>query len=637
MQKRMVSIMPVANSIHSGSPGTDQAKIDLLLRRIAWIALVLVAASAATTVCGQLMGWQILTNPIAGGEPLDLASRVAILCLSVALLFVIGVVRPNRSVGRLAQTFALIAICVGLLDTQNSVVLARVCLVLCGSSILLLQADKAWIRDLAQYVAVLICVSASIAMLAFAYSLSFVFESGYFAGIPLRAAFMFFGLAVAIFLARPDSGPASILTRQGAGGSVARWLLLPLWLQIPFLGFLSGVNLHRQIDLPVLLFVFNFAVPLGVWTVAISLNRHDEEVRCAYEQLQASEQKFRLLVEGVKDSAVVMLDPDGNVASWNAGAQRISGYSAREIVGRNYRRLVASSDFNCIEEARHKAEQVGSSALDARSVRKDGLEYWSNISFSVLKDEAGSLAGWAVVVRDTTDRELKKELERRNADLELVLYVVSHDLKEPLRAISNFSRLLTERYCDCLDAKGSDFLRRVLVGSNRMNQLLDDILLLARARRLDVPTDEIQGDSVVSTALRRLELAIKEKGARIHIDRPLPRLRADNTWAVQAVYNLVANALKFTCDDQAPEIEIGPYLTSQQVGFVVRDRGPGVKSEYTERIFQLFQRAVGRDVEGTGAGLAIVRQIAERHGGSAWVQSREGGGSEFYISFGAPP
>jgi signal transduction histidine kinase len=112
----------------------------------------------------------------------------------------------------------------------------------------------------------------------------------------------------------------------------------------------------------------------------------------------------------------------------------------------------------------------------------------------------------------------------------------------------------------------------------------------------------------------------------------------DKTWATQAIYNLIANALKFSREGEAPDVEVAPYRPEgpgrNAVGIVVRDRGPGIAPEHTERIFQLFQRAVGREVEGTGAGLAIVRQIAERHGGSAWVEPRQGGGSEFIITFG---
>jgi signal transduction histidine kinase len=154
---------------------------------------------------------------------------------------------------------------------------------------------------------------------------------------------------------------------------------------------------------------------------------------------------------------------------------------------------------------------------------------------------------------------------------------------------------------------------------------------------MEAPTEEVGGEAIVSEALKRLEGKISASRARIQVASDFQGLQVDKTWATQAVYNLIANALKFTSQGDAPDVEIGPYRAPgsgrQAVGIVVRDRGPGVTPEHAERIFQLFQRAVGREVEGTGAGLAIVRQIAERHGGRAWVEPRQGGGSEFIITF----
>jgi signal transduction histidine kinase len=155
---------------------------------------------------------------------------------------------------------------------------------------------------------------------------------------------------------------------------------------------------------------------------------------------------------------------------------------------------------------------------------------------------------------------------------------------------------------------------------------------------MGAPSEEVDGESIVLEALRRLEGKIHTTEAQVRVAKDFRGLRVDKTWATQAVYNLIANALKFTCDGEPPDIEVAPYQPqgpgSSVAGIAVRDRGPGVAPEHAERIFQLFQRAVGREIDGTGAGLAIVRQIAERHGGSAWVEPREGGGSEFIITFG---
>lgn len=229
------------------------------------------------------------------------------------------------------------------------------------------------------------------------------------------------------------------------------------------------------------------------------------------------------------------------------------------------------------------------------------------------------------------------ELQQKTRDLETLLYVTSHDLREPLRSIQNFSRMVHDRYADRLDEKGQDFLQRVVRAAQRLERLLCDILDLSRAQRMEAPLEEVEGDAIVQEVLRRLDGMIQETGAQVRIEKNLPTLRTNATWATQGLYNLVVNALKFRSEGHPPDVEIAPYRPNEgggAVGIVVRDRGPGVAPEHAERIFQLFQRAVGREVEGTGAGLAIVRQVAERHGGRAWVQPRKGGGSEFIITFG---
>ena len=155
---------------------------------------------------------------------------------------------------------------------------------------------------------------------------------------------------------------------------------------------------------------------------------------------------------------------------------------------------------------------------------------------------------------------------------------------------------------------------------------------------LVLPTEEIAGRDIAEEALARLEGVIRKVGATVTVDPNLPKLFADRTWATQGVYNFVANALKFVREGHPPEIEIAAFQPNGEqrdvVGIVVRDRGPGIPPEMTEEIFGLFRRAVGREVEGSGAGLAIVRAVAKRHGGHAWVQPRDGGGSEFIITFG---
>jgi len=229
--------------------------------------------------------------------------------------------------------------------------------------------------------------------------------------------------------------------------------------------------------------------------------------------------------------------------------------------------------------------------------------------------------------------EMTSSLERSNKELETLLYIVSHDLKEPLRSIEYFTTAVKEDYFDKLDDKSKDYFNRVITAAGRMRLLLDDILMMSRARRMKPPDEIVNGEDLVNEALARLEGKIKQVNAKITISKEFPMYKVERIWATQALLNLIANALKFTNNGQVPHIEISPYKENGIIGIVVADRGPGVPPEFAKKIFELFQRAVDRDVEGTGAGLAIVLEVAHRHNGNAWVRPREGGGSEFIITF----
>ncbi|MDA0282509.1 MAG: PAS domain S-box protein [Planctomycetota bacterium] len=264
-----------------------------------------------------------------------------------------------------------------------------------------------------------------------------------------------------------------------------------------------------------------------------------------------------------------------------------------------------------------------------------------------IRDLDGTISGTQLVFWDITPQaeaaEVRKaaqeELELRNRDLTSLLYVISHDLKEPVRAIQSFSMLIKEAIENQLDERTRGFLQRVIDASERMQNLLDDVLLLSRAQQTVDASSDVDLSDVVKEVLQLLSGRIEQSGATISIDEILPTVTGDRRWLIQAVQNLVANALKFTSPDCAPEIEIATAniedIGDAEAGLVVRDRGPGVDEAHRERIFDLFQRAVGRSVEGTGAGLAIVRGIAERHGGGCRVVPREGGGSQFILTFGS--
>lgn len=334
---------------------------------------------------------------------------------------------------------------------------------------------------------------------------------------------------------------------------------------------------------------------------------------------------------------------------------RTLGWSLEELMSRPFLDFVHPDDrANTLQEVERQIGR-GEPVLEFqnRYQHKDGS--WRLLSWKSSPHPDGRLYA---IARDVTDRELAAqalrrsheelerrvqertaELQQRNRDLETLLYVSSHDLREPLRSISNFSQLVRERYGTCLDAKGLDYIDRVIRAAQRMDQLMEDLLTLSRAQRMEMPYEEVRGEDLVKAALAQLDETIRRTRARIQVATDFPSFRVNKTWVTQALYNLIGNALKFHRAGEAPEIDLAPYSlmegSDHRVGLVVRDRGIGVEPEQAQRIFHLFYRAVGREVHGTGAGLAIVQQVAHRHGGRAWVQAREGGGSEFVLLFGS--
>lgn len=390
--------------------------------------------------------------------------------------------------------------------------------------------------------------------------------------------------------------------------------------------------------------------------------RRAQQIQEVNNQLR-SELENRERVEGERDSFFSMsLDLlciagfDGYFKRLNPAWERALGFTIEQLLAEPYMSFVHPDDREAtIAEAKDIHSGADVISFENRYRCKDGSYRWllwtvkpsleQKIIYAAARDITERKRAEEALRRAHNELEMRvqertAELQHRNRDLETLLYVTSHDLREPLRAIENFSRLVHDRYAGSLEEKGRDFLRRVVRGAQRMDRLMTDLLTLSRIQRMELPTEDVEGTSLVEEALRQLEEKIKETGARVRVTNDLPRLRVNRTWATQGISNLIANALKFRRDGEVPDIEIAPYHPkgeeSREVGLIVRDRGPGVAPEHAERIFQLFQRAVGREIEGTGAGLAIVRQVAERHGGRAWVQPREGGGSEFILTFCAP-
>ncbi len=220
------------------------------------------------------------------------------------------------------------------------------------------------------------------------------------------------------------------------------------------------------------------------------------------------------------------------------------------------------------------------------------------------------------------------DLERSNTDLEQFAYVASHDLREPLRMVRSYSRLLAERYQGRLDSKADDFLGFIVDGVTRMEDLIAGLLAYSRVGTRGRTFQPVECDAVLERALLNLRTAIEESGATVTHD-PLPRVMGDTTQIGQVLQNLIGNALRFG-GDSAPRVHVSAAGEGQEWVISVRDNGVGIAPEFHERIFQMFQRLHGpTEHPGSGMGLAICKRIVERHGGRIWVESRPGEGSVF--------
>jgi PAS domain S-box-containing protein len=384
----------------------------------------------------------------------------------------------------------------------------------------------------------------------------------------------------------------------------------------------------------------------------ISAKREAEESRRQSEERNhLNEIRFRLLIDAVKDYAIISLDANGLVTSWNSGAQRLRGYSAEEIVGQHVRRLYLKEDIERgkLEEELRRAAAEGHVEEEGWRVRKDGSRFWAEVVTTALRDSRGELVGFVKIDKDITSRraseeqiqKLNVELTKRvdelgsvNRELESFSYSVSHDLRAPLRHVDGFARILREEHSAKMTPETIRYLDRILTAATHMGQLIDDLLNLAKIGRLELRRERSQIAGLVKQAIAELPAEAKERNIEWWVE-PLPELNCDARLLKLIFANLLSNAVKFTRKQENALIEVGSRVTDGQPTIFVRDNGVGFDMQYADKLFGVFQRLHRQeDFEGTGIGLATVRRIVRRHGGEIWVESQVNSGSTFFFTLG---
>lgn len=251
---------------------------------------------------------------------------------------------------------------------------------------------------------------------------------------------------------------------------------------------------------------------------------------------------------------------------------------------------------------------------------------------ALLDLQLGTVIGRVVERARAQDQRVYAEaLERTNRELTLFAYVASHDLREPLRMITSFLGLLSDRYADKLDERAQRYIGHAMDGATRMTDLLKSLLEYSRLDRGE-PFGAASCQGAVDKALSNLHELIRESGAEVSCREPLPVVLGDETQLVQLFQNLIGNAMKFRAADRPPRIELLARPRGQSWELVVQDNGIGLDMTHADRIFEIFERLhTTEEYAGTGMGLAICKRVVERHGGRIWLESEPGVGSSFHF------
>jgi PAS domain S-box-containing protein len=351
------------------------------------------------------------------------------------------------------------------------------------------------------------------------------------------------------------------------------------------------------------------------------------------------------------DDAIIGKDLNGNVVSWNAGAERMFGYSAAEMVGASIERLVAPDRPDEERRILANANRGETRLYETIRVRKNGSLVDISLSVSPIRDAQGHIVGVSSIARDITERKraeeqilkLNADLEHRvqmrtaeltaaNQELEAFTYSVAHDLRAPLRHIDAFTRILQEDFAGSFPPEAAQLLDTIRRGSENMSRLVNDLLNLAHVGRQEMKKEQTSLNRLIEEVI--LESKRETEGREIEWRvADLPLVEGDPGLLKQVFANLLSNSIKYTRPRQQAIIEMGLRVMNEEPVIYVRDNGVGFNMKYADKLFGVFQRLHrAEEFEGTGVGLAIVERVIKRHGGHIWAESEVDKGATFYFS-----
>jgi len=382
------------------------------------------------------------------------------------------------------------------------------------------------------------------------------------------------------------------------------------------------------------------------------LTQVNEQLRKINRELEELKNRYTDLYDNAP-AMYFSLDAQGRLIECNLTFLTTLGRDREALIGRGFEQFIAGSDLDHCHAMFAQLQKTGSIETESRWVKSSGdlIDVW--ISGKVIRGPKGKPDKTRCVAQDRTARlrleaELKEknqslaranaELSLKNRELDEFVYVVSHDLQEPLRTLTAFSDFLLKDHASRLDREGGEYVLHLRDASRRMRSMIHGLLNLSRAGKVldeSGPVDLGELAQLVQADLREL---IRSRGAEVRVSASGAILWGDRRRLHQLLANLVSNGIKYN-RSQVPCVEIGaleltshPHQPGSWLTFFVRDNGIGVEPRYHQRIFQLFRRLHSQDeFEGTGVGLAICNKIVQAHGGQICIDSIPGNGTTFYV------
>ncbi len=367
-----------------------------------------------------------------------------------------------------------------------------------------------------------------------------------------------------------------------------------------------------------------------------------DKLQKIHDELVENEERSRLLIEGVKDYAIFLLDKDGIVTTWNEGAKRIKGYDHDEIIGQSFLKFytpeAVAARYPQFELS--KAFEEGKFEDEGWRIRKDGTKFWANALITPIYNSKKQHIGFTKITRDLTERVrneglMKKNLQlhKVNTDLDNFIYTASHDLRSPISNLEGLLSLMDKKISSKLDDTEKSIVEMMGKSILKLNNTISNLTEVTKAQKnLEDKMEEVSIRTILNDVKEELQVAMETANVALIEQIEVEEFTFAKASLRSIVYNLLSNAIKYRSQRRPPIITVSTGFDGNQKTLSIKDNGLGLSKKQQEKLFGMFKR-FHNHVEGSGIGLYIVKRTMENYGGRVVVTSKQDEGTEFKLYF----